>query len=176
MAQGDYYKQFTNANLFISNNANPFLISPYNPLGNVRLTGSGTTTGYFATLKSTRTGKPIDVASDMDILSPYNLYLNGAKMYTDRIYACGNSAGTGPEVKAACGPPQRIETSFAGAPAEIVTQPGNTTYDDGTGNYVVGINGSLDIQPAPVAPVVASSGLYMPITVGGVQYYIELFN
>jgi len=175
MAQGDYYKQFTNANLFISNNANPYLISPYNPLGNVRLTGSGTTTGYFATLKSTRTGQPIDIESDMDIKSPYNLYLNGNKMYTDRIYACGNSSGSGPELKAVCGPPDRIETIFNGAPAEIVSQTGNTTFDDGTGNYTVSVNGTLDIIPAPVAPAVAPSGLYIPITVGGVSYYLQLY-
>jgi hypothetical protein len=91
----DYYKRFTNANTFISNNANPFLVSPYSPN---QVNGTAVqTTFYVNTIKPLTPTGTIQIQGNVNIATPYNLLLNGNQMYTDRIYS-GGLLGSGVDV------------------------------------------------------------------------------
>lgn len=80
----DYYKRFTNANTFISNNANPFLISPYSPN---QVNGSAVqTTFYVNTIKPLTPSGIIQIQGNVNIASGYYLSLNRNQVYTNKIY------------------------------------------------------------------------------------------
>ena len=94
---GDFYGQMTNANLFISNNANPYLISPYAPLGNLVLAG-GQLRLSADTLEPSSPGGTIVINGNLTVASGFVLRIGSLQVYTDRIYS--GSAGTGPVMQA----------------------------------------------------------------------------
>ena len=80
----DYYKRFTNANTFISNNANPFLISPYSPN---QVNGSNNQSVFYVnTINPLTPSGTIQVQGNMNIASGYYLSLKGNQVYTNKIY------------------------------------------------------------------------------------------
>jgi len=80
----DYYKRFTNANTFISNNANPFLISPYSPN---QVNGSNNQSVFYVnTINPLTPGSTIQVQGNMNIGNGYALSLKGNQVYTNKIY------------------------------------------------------------------------------------------
>uniref|UniRef100_A0A6C0DEV2 Uncharacterized protein n=1 Tax=viral metagenome TaxID=1070528 RepID=A0A6C0DEV2_9ZZZZ len=88
----DYYKRFTNANTFISNNANPFLISPYSPN---QVNGSNNQSVFYVnTIKPLTPSGTIQIQGSVNIATPYNLLLNDNQMFTDKIYSGGLLGGS----------------------------------------------------------------------------------
>ena len=71
-----YYEQFRNANLVISNNANPFLISPYAPnqgqKGNTAIIQTNTIQPYTP-------GTTIQVQAPLKLTSPLFVTIGGTK-------------------------------------------------------------------------------------------------
>uniref|UniRef100_A0A6C0AQ65 Uncharacterized protein n=1 Tax=viral metagenome TaxID=1070528 RepID=A0A6C0AQ65_9ZZZZ len=91
----DYYRRFTNPNTFISNNANPFLISPYSPN---QVNGTAVQSIFYVnTIKPLTPTGTIQIQGNVNIATPYKLLLNGNQMYTDRIYS-GGLLGSGVDV------------------------------------------------------------------------------
>jgi hypothetical protein len=127
MASG-YYDKYANANLFISNNANPWLISPYTPNSSLFSVAQDAYTISVDVIRSFTTGKTIAVKSSMDIQSPNLLSIGGNTVFTDRIYS--SSSTTGPLVQA----------SGSGAAGIVEAKIGGTTqlYVDATGVNVPG--------------------------------------
>jgi len=154
----DYYKRFGNANTFISNNANPFLISPYAPrqVNGVAASSTLRTNSISPYAPSTAT---IQVNGNMNIASGYSLSLNNSPLFANQINSL--SPGLGPGVSVTCitdiaGP--RMDVSIGGISVFTVDSVGMglpTTVPVGTAN--------------------ASAG-YVPIIVGGVEYRLQIFN
>jgi hypothetical protein len=87
----DYYKRFTNANTFISNNANPFLISPYSPN---QVNGSNNQTIFYVnTIKPLTPSGTIQIQGNVNIQNPYSLLINNNKVFTNEIYQYPNILG-----------------------------------------------------------------------------------
>ena len=108
----DYYKRFTNANTFISNNANPFLISPYSPN---QVNGSNNQSVFYVnTINPLTPSGTIQVQGNMNIASGYYLSLKGNQVYTNKIYEFPPLIG-GFETSVVCdGPANTINFKIGG--------------------------------------------------------------
>lgn len=182
METDDYYGQSHNPNLYILNNANPFLITAYDPPVN-----NGEC--CCCELNTIQSSDPslimISVESNIDIAAPYTMTIGGQTVYTDRIYTCGNVSGTGPSVTAICDPPS-VQITTDGAVPVVTVESGQTIFTDGNspgvGSYVLNINGGIQVQGAPSAISIVTSSTtpvgYLPIQVGtpSQTYYIPLFQ
>ena len=150
----DYYKRFANPNLFISNNANPFLISPYSPS---QVNGNAiSTTIRTNTIKPFSTGATIQVEGNMNIPIPYSLNLNNSPLYTNRIYSGGPLGGG---VQIAC------DSLLNSA---IITV-------SGVDQFIVS-NTGISLPNSATSVTAGAAAIYMPIKVNGVDYKIQLFN
>ena len=150
----DYYRQFTNANMFISNNANPFLISPYAPN---QVNGQQTTpTLQTNIIKPYTPSSTIQVQGNMNV-NGYSLSINNSPLFTNQINSLP-SLGAGVSVSCISDIDPRMEVAIGGSPVFTVNATGmglpNTT--------LIGAAG-------------ASVG-YVPIFVGGVEYRVQIFN
>ena len=148
----EYYKQFANPNLFISNNANPFLISPYSP---------NQVNGPQAALAlQTNTISPftpsatIQVQGNMNV-NGYSLSINNSPLFTDKITSLPG-LGVGSEVRCTS---NEVVLAAAGTDRFVVDSVG------------IGVLNTL-INPGPVGP---SAG-YVPFSVNGTQYWVQVFS
>lgn len=150
-SQQDYYRQFTNANLFISNNANPFLISPYAPN---QVNGQ-----QSSLLIQTNTLKPytpsgtIQVQGNMNV-NGYTLSINNSPLFTDKITSLVG-LGVGSEVRCTS---NEVVAAAAGTDRFVVDSVG------------IGLQNTL-INPGPYI----SAG-YVPFSVNGVAYWVQVFS
>jgi hypothetical protein len=172
----DYYERFRNANLFISNNANPFLISPYAPNQLSRTTANAILAAN--TIKPLTPGGTIQIQGSVNVAAPYQLSLDGNPFRTDRIYA-GTSIGTPAQIICSTAPDVIVE--LAGT-TNVVFQPDVATFENVTapGTYSLFVSGTVSTAniavttaagAAPGGAPVAS----LPITVGGVSYQLALY-
>ena len=78
MSTDKYYEQFRNANLVISNNANPFLISPYAP--NKGQTGT-TATIKANTISPYTPGSTIQVKAPLSVNNAFYVAIGGTSQF-----------------------------------------------------------------------------------------------
>jgi len=150
----DYYKRFANPNLFISNNANPFLISPYSPS---QVNGTATSTTIRTnTIKPFSAGATIQVEGNMNMVSPYSISLNNSPLYTDRIYSGGPFGGS---VQIAC-------DSATNSAVILIS---------GLDQFIVS-NSGISLPNSATSVTAGAAAIYMPIQVNGIDYKIQLFN
>jgi hypothetical protein len=172
----DYYERFRNPNLFISNNANPFLISPYAPNQLSQTTANAIVSTN--TIKPLTPGGTIQIQGDVNVAAPYQLFLDGNPFRTDRIYA-GTSLGTPAQIICSTAPDVQVE--LAGN-TNVVFQPSVATFENVTapGTYSLFVGGTISTANIAVttAAGAAPGGLpvaSLPITVGGVAYNLALY-
>ena len=150
----DYYRQFTNANLFISNNANPFLISPYAP---------NQVNGRQATLVTlTNTIKPYTPSGTIQILGNMNvngfsLSINNSPLFANQINSLP-SVGAGVSVSCISDIDPRMEVEIGGSPVFTVNATG------------------MGLPSTTLIGAAGASVGYVPIFVGGVEYRLQIFN
>lgn len=153
----DYYKRFGNANTFISNNANPFLISPYAPRQVNGIASSSTlrTNSISPYAPSTAT---IQVQGNMNIAAGYSLSLNNSPLFTNQINSLSPGLGLG--VSVTCINDlidSRMEVTVGGTPV-----------------FTAGLGG-IGLPNAVLTTGGASVG-YVPITIGGTEYRLQIFS
>lgn len=172
----DYYERFRNPNLFISNNANPFLISPYAPNQLSQTTANAIVSTN--TIKPLTPGGTIQIQGDVNIAAPYQLFLDGNKVSTERIYA-GTFLGTPAQIICSTAPDVVVE--LAGN-TNVVFQPSVATFEDvaAPGAYSLFVGGTLStaniaVTTAAGAPPGGAPVASLPITVGGVSYQLALY-
>ena len=172
----DYYERFRNPNLFISNNANPFLISPYAPNQLSQTTANAIVSTN--TIKPLTPGGIIQIQGDVNVAAPYQLFLDGNPFRTDRIYA-GTSLGTPADVT--CFTTPEVIVGFSGT-TNVRFEPSVATFEiaSAPGTYSLFVGGTISTASiavttaagaAPGGAPVAS----LPITVGGVSYQLALY-
>ena len=172
----DYYDRFRNPNLFISNNANPFLISPYAPNQLSQTTANAIVSTN--TIKPLTPGGIIQIQGDVNIAAPYQLFLDGNKITTDRIYA-GTSLGTPAQI--ICSTTPDILVELAGT-TNVLFETASTKFQTtaAPGAYSLFVDGTISTAAIamttaagapPGGPIVRS----LPITVGGVAYTLALY-
>lgn len=180
----DYYGYSSNNNMYIINNANPFLVTPYTPNTSQCNTCNPSPTDII--ISSDPLSITVSVESNIDIAYPYILTVNGNTSYTDRIYTGGQTSGLGPGVSTqeigTVVPLPTVETTIDGSIVEIISQQGQTTFTDGTspgaGAYICSINGMLQLQPQPVSGLFPTAAGFLPVQVGTPPqtYYIPLYG
>jgi hypothetical protein len=172
----DYYERFRNPNLFISNNANPFLISPYAPNQLSQTTANAIVSTN--TIKPLTPGGTIQIQGDVNVAAPYQLSLDGNPLRTDRIYA-GVSLGTPAQI--ICSTTPDIQVELAGT-TNVLFETASTKFQTAAapGAYSLFVDGTISTAAiavttaagaAPGGAPVAS----LPITVGGVAYNLALY-
>jgi hypothetical protein len=164
MTTQEVYDKTRNANLFIVNNANPYLISPYAPNQISNTTGNNILAADI--IKSFTTGKTIQVQSPINFQSAS---IQNVPLSTKRILDS--------DVKLECsqiGLSQTITASFNSVDHVIMT-PTGTQFTDGAGNYIVDVNGQFSQQTTVVGAVGPTAG-YVPFLVNGTQYYLQIFT
>ncbi len=172
----DYYERFRNPNLFISNNANPFLISPYAPNQLSQTTANAIVATN--TIKPLTPGGTIQIQGDVNITAPYQLFLDGNKVTTDRIYA-GTSLGTPAQVICSTAPDVQVE--LAGT-TNVVFQPSVATFENvaAPGTYSLFVGGTIStaniaVTTAATTPFAGVLTGTIPINVGGTTYKLALY-
>jgi hypothetical protein len=163
MSTQEHYDKTRNANLFIVNNANPYLISPYAPNQISNTTGNNILAADI--IKSFTTGKTIQVQSPINFQSAS---IQNVPLSTKRIIDSN--------VQLACsqiGLSQTITASFNSVNQVIIT-PTGTQFTDGAGSYVVDVNGQFSQQTTIQAGPYLAAG-YVPFLVNGVQHYLQVF-
>lgn len=141
----DYYKRFTNANTFISNNANPFLISPYSPN---QVNGSNNQTIFYVnTINPLTPGSTIQVQGNMNIANGYFLSLNNDQVYTNKIYQNNTLVGGFPTSVVCDGTAETIKFNAGQSPFDAV--PFEISSTQITANLPVVINPPAGPQTVP---------------------------
>jgi hypothetical protein len=183
----DYYERYRNPNLFISNNANPFLISPYAP----NQISQTTKNSILATdvIKPFTPNRVIRLEGSM-VAEPPNYFLTGDKqpLLHYAIYSPNNAT---PAVVAACSTAFTPEfaVSFSGNPRLTIDNTG-ALFTDGAGTFALNVEGSvaidaslvpssntLDLTTTPLsaaAPVTLQG--YLPVLVNGAQRYVPFYS
>jgi hypothetical protein len=183
----DYYERYRNPNLFISNNANPFLISPYAP----NQISQTTKNSILATdvIKPFTPNKTIEVQGSMMAEAP-NYFLTGPNqpLLHDSIYSPNY---TTPAVVAACSTAFTPEfvVAFSGNPRLSIDNTG-ALFTDGAGTFALNVEGSvaidaslvpntntLDLTTTPLsaaAPVTLQG--YLPVLMNGAQRYVPFYS
>ncbi len=174
----DYYERFRNANLFISNNANPFLISPYSPNQLSQTTANAILSTN--TIKPLTPGGTIQIQGSVNVAAPYQLSLNGKAVATDRIYA-GTSLGSPAEVGCSETPPEVI-VSLNGE-ANVRFEPNVATFEiaSASGTYSLFVSGTVStaaiaVTTAATTPFAGVLAGTIPINVGGTTYKLALYS
>ena len=164
MTTQEQYDRTRNANLFIVNNANPFLVSPYSPSHVSNTTGNNILAADI--IKSLTPNATIQVQSPMNFQSAsiQNVPLSTKRIIDSNVKWECNQIGLS----------QTITGSFNNVDQVIIT-PAGTQFTDGVGNYIVDVNGQFSQQTAIQAGPYASAG-YVPFLVNGTQYYIQIFT
>ena len=174
----DYYERYRNANLFISNNANPFLISPYAPNQLSRTTANAILAAN--TIKPLTPGGTIQIQGNVNVAAPYQLSLDGKAIATDRIYA-GTSIGSPAEVGCSAIPPEVI-VSLNGE-ANVRFEPNVATFEiaSASGTYSLFVSGTVStaaiavttaLSLAPLGPFAGS----IIVNVAGTNYKLPVYN
>lgn len=164
MTTQDHYDRTRNANLFIVNNANPYLISPYSPKQISSTTGNNILAADII--------KSFTPSTTIQVQSPINFQtasIQGVPLSTKRIVDSN--------VKLECnqiGFSQTITASFNSVDQVIMT-PTGTQFTDGAGNYLVDVNGQFSQQTTIQVGLYASAG-YVPFLVNGIQYYLQIYT
>ena len=144
--------------MFISNNANPFLISPYAPN---QVNGRQATLVTLAnTIKPYTPSSTIQVLGNMNV-NGYSLSINNSPLFT---YQITSLPGLGLGVVAACDAATNSMIVNVG-PTPVLRAALDGIHTPG-----------LELSPTTIIPAVASSAGYTPITVNGTQYWIQIFN
>lgn len=164
MTTQEHYDRTRNANLFIVNNANPFLISPYSPKQISNTTGNNILAADII--------KSFTPSATIQVQSPINFQtasIQGVPLSTKRIIDSN--------VKLECsqiGLSQTITATFNSIDQVIIT-PIGTQFTDGAGNYIVDVNGQFSQQTAIQPGPYVSAG-YVPFLVNGTQYYLQIYT
>jgi hypothetical protein len=179
MSSMEHYDKQRNANLFISNNANPFLISPYSPNQISQTTGNNIIAADI--IKPNTPNATIQVQGVMNfpggVGSPSRLEINGATVYTDRIYLGGGLGGISWNIQ---GPPTSGIVGTFNAEDQVIFQGGTALFTEPGGGYSLTVNGTVTTSNIAVTaaedlgPRVVT-GKYLPVVVNGTQYYVPLF-
>lgn len=199
----DYYDRFKNANLMISNNANPFLISPYSPNQISQTTGNNILAADI--IKSYTSGNVIQVKSPMNIDVPSannssGLFVNDLAVVPFLIHAGaypGDLSST-PGLPFATwgvavnGSDSTIYGTFGtnGSTENTVVEIRPTVAkfaNDGGGTFTVQVGntstppncqGVIDVQNTGVLGPAALTTLagYMPFKVNGTTYYVPYYS
>lgn len=172
----DYYERFRNPNLFISNNANPFLISPYSPNQLSQTTANAIVSTN--TIKPLTPGGIIQIQGSVNVAAPYQLLLDGNIFLTDRIYA-GASLGTPAQVICSTAPDVQVELAgttnvlFETASTKFQTTAAPGAYSlfvDGTiSTAAIAMTTGLGAAPGALAGSVL-------INVAGTNYKLAVYN
>jgi len=154
----DYYKRFTNANTFISNNANPFLISPYSPN---QVNGSAVqTTFYVNTIKPLTPSGTIQIQGSVNIQDPYALTLNNNKVFTNQIYQYPTLLGGNPTSVVCDATSETIKFNIGGllSVTPLIVNAGG-----------ISVNGfDFDGATVPGGLVAFNPDGYLPFSIGGI--------
>lgn len=165
MSTLEHYTKQRNANLFISNNANPFLISPYSPTQISRTTGNNVITANI--IRAYNAGDTIQVTSPINFTAAS---INGNALSTSEIYC--------PNTKLACeeiGLSREIKADFNGS-TEIIFSNIGTVFGVSTPTYEVLVNGQFGMQTTVVPPGGQVLQGYVPFLVNGIQYYLPIYQ
>lgn len=199
----DYYDRFKNPNLVISNNANPFLISPYAPNQISQTTGNNILAADI--IKSYTPSSVIQVKSPMNIATANSsngsgLYVNNLAVIPFLIHA-GDYPG---DLTSTPGLPfatwgvavDGIDSTIYGTfgtngsteNTVVEIRPTTTTFaNDGGGTYALNVGntttapfcqGTLGVNNTGVLSAVAPTTLagYMPFRVNGTTYYVPYYS
>lgn len=167
MTSWEHYERKRNANLFISNNANPYLISPYSPNQISQTTGNNILAADII--------KAYSPAATIQVKSPLNceagLFLNGFQVYNFKIYT--------PNVSWECEEligSKVIVGKFDGE-SQVIFSPNEGYLTNGTNDYKMIVNGQFGQNTTiePVLPVKTLQG-YVPYFVNGTQYYLPVYQ
>lgn len=164
MTTQEQYDKTRNANLFIVNNANPYLISPYAPNQISNTTGNNILAADI--IKSFTPSKTIQVQSPINFQTAS---IQGVPLSTKRIID-SNVVWECSQI----GLSQTIKGVFNSVDQVIFT-PTGAQFTDGAGNYIVDVNGQFSQQTTVLAGPYASAG-YVPFLVNGTQYYLQIFT
>jgi hypothetical protein len=189
----DYYERYRNPNLFISNNANPFLISPYAP-NQISQTTKNT---ILATdiIKPFTPNKTIVVEGNVQMGGGYTFSVGpNQQVFTNRIYS---DVFPDPRAQATC-----FSSPFPAFTVALVTGTNSinrlaveedsakfTNVAGGGGTYTLNVEGTvaidasavagantLDLTTTPVGPGPRVLAGYFPILVNGLQQYVPFYN
>ena len=189
----DYYERYRNPNLFISNNANPFLISPYAP-NQISQTTKNT---ILATdvIKPYTPNQTIAVDGNVQMGAGFTFYVGTNKpIFNNRIYS---DVFPDSLAEATC-----FSSPFPAFTVSLVT--GTTSIDrfvvkedsakftntaGGGGTFVVNVEGTvaidgsavggtntLDLTTTPFAAVPLTLQGYLTVLVNGAQRYIPFYS
>jgi hypothetical protein len=164
MSTMEHYQQKRNANLFISNNANPYLISPYSPTQISQTTGNNVLKADI--LKAYSLNGTIQVESPMNC---QDLFLRNNLMYTSKIY----EGTTSLECTQLLGPPL-ITAKFGTQECMFIT-PAETLFTNDSNDYFVEVNGQFGQATTIDAGPKTLQG-YVPFKVNGGQYYLPVYQ
>jgi hypothetical protein len=190
----DYYERFRNPNLFISNNANPFLISPYAP----NQLSQTTKNTILATdlIKPFTPNKTIVVEGNMQMASGYFFEAGPNKpLFNNRIYS---DVFPDAPAEATC-----FSSPFPGFTVSLGTGITNinrfvveensaffTNSTAGSGTFAVNVEGKVAIDsltgglPNPIELTTTTLGAaapvtlqgYVPMLVNGGQVYVPFYS
>lgn len=163
----DDYQKTRNANLFISNNANPYMISPYSPTQISQTTGNNILAADI--IKAYSPGRTIQVKSPLNCQT--GLFINNFEVFNYKIYTPNISL----ECEEVIGS-TAIIGKFNGESQVIFSQ--NEGYlTNGTNNYKMSVNGQFGQNTTlePVLPAKILQG-YVPYLVNGIQYYLPVYS
>ena len=178
MSTLEHYEKQRNANLFISNNANPFLISPYVPTHLSQATGNNILAADI--IKPYTPNSKITVNGVMNFpggVGGSQLQINGAPVFTNRIYLGGGLGGISWNI---LGSPMPSIVGTFGAEDQVVFRAGSALFTEPGGGYSLTVNGTTTTSNlamnTTISGAAGASVGYIPITVNGSPFKIQIFN
>jgi hypothetical protein len=155
---------YTNANRYIMNNANKYLVSPYSPNQVVQNTNTQSVIRADVIL-------PYTAGGTIQIESPINV-----QELTIQGTVGGDSTSVANSSTSLTCTTDSIVGTVAGATEVIITTTSATFGSASTGNYVIGINGQFGLNTSnDPSPGYGITG-FTPIAVNSVQYYLPLYG
>ena len=174
-----YYKQFNNPNLFISNNANPFLISPFSP----KQTGAQQSAIVEAdTLTSFTSGATIQVDAPMTVNAQLTVMDGGVVSFEAVSTGVQISNLFVDNIAGQLTNPVLVNSDMILNDSNFSVEFGGTPVfgvQSGTASFNVPLTvPSLTISPTATLPAAAPVTLqgYVPINVNGTTYYTPYYS
>jgi hypothetical protein len=187
----DYYERYRNPNLFISNNANPFLISPYAPNQISQTTKNVILSGDI--LKPFTPNQTIAVEGNVQMAAGYTFFVGANKpLFNNRIYS---DVFPDALASATCfsSPFPALTVSLVTGTTNIdrfVVKEDSALFTNGSGTYTVNVEGTVAIDASAISgtntldltttPLAAAAPVtlqgYLPVLVNSVQRYVPFYS